>query len=509
MLKFLKDNRVEIILVLLISVFYFAIRLPNLTLQPIFADEAIYIRWAQVMKAEPTLRFLPMSDGKTPLFMWTMIPLFKIFSDPLFAGRVLSVLSGYITLLGVLFLGWRFFSKKVGIWAAFLVAVTPFMVFFDRMALVDSMLAAFSIWSLNLALFLVKYQRIDLAMVLGYILGGGFLVKPPGIFSIITIPATLLIFNWRGNKKPKRLLKLFGLWAIALFIAFVIINLLRLGPGFSGLGGRNGDYVFSPMKLLQNPLDPFLPHLKDLIDWMIKFLTIPIMLISISSIVWAFWKKHPVALAVLAWSLIPLVAEMLFLQTFTARYILFTIPPLLVLSGWFLSEIPSKLHLNGWVFPVLIIVITLPLAMNFNFKLLTDPASAPLPKNERRGYLEDWTAGYGFPEIAQYLTQEAQKGTIVVGTEGYFGTLPDGLQIYLEKYFHSSPKDKQIIVIGGKGIITDALKEASLKHPVYFVANYARVEGALSGVELIQKFPKAVSPGFTPDAIVLYRLMPQ
>ena len=70
---------------------YFALRLPNLTLQPIFADEAIYIRWAQVMRAEPTLRFLSLSDGKTPLFMWAMIPFLKVFSDPLFAGRFLSV----------------------------------------------------------------------------------------------------------------------------------------------------------------------------------------------------------------------------------------------------------------------------------------------------------------------------------------------------------------------------------------------------------------------------------
>src|SRR4051812_11296992 len=104
---FLIKHKIEILILLLISLLYFSLRLPNLTSQPIFADEAIYIRWAQVMRNEPTLRFLPLSDGKTPLYMWAMIPFFKLFSDPLFAGRFLSVLSGFITLLGGFYLGRR------------------------------------------------------------------------------------------------------------------------------------------------------------------------------------------------------------------------------------------------------------------------------------------------------------------------------------------------------------------------------------------------------------------
>ena len=45
---------------------------------PVFADESIYIRWAQIMRSEATLRFLPLSDGKQPLFMWAAIPFLKI-----------------------------------------------------------------------------------------------------------------------------------------------------------------------------------------------------------------------------------------------------------------------------------------------------------------------------------------------------------------------------------------------------------------------------------------------
>ena len=63
-----------------------ALRLWNLNSLPIFADESIYVRWAQVMRAEPSLRFLPLSAGKQPFYMWLMIPALKLFTDPLLAG---------------------------------------------------------------------------------------------------------------------------------------------------------------------------------------------------------------------------------------------------------------------------------------------------------------------------------------------------------------------------------------------------------------------------------------
>src|SRR3989344_5311268 len=98
---FLKKLKTEIVIGLGILLVAVVVRIYNLTLLPVFADEAIYVRWAQVMRAEQGLRFLPLSDGKQPLFMWVMIPFLKIFSDPLFAGRFLSLLTGLSSLAGI------------------------------------------------------------------------------------------------------------------------------------------------------------------------------------------------------------------------------------------------------------------------------------------------------------------------------------------------------------------------------------------------------------------------
>jgi predicted membrane-bound mannosyltransferase len=98
---FLKEWSKTIAILSLILTFGFVFRFISLTILPIFADEAIYVRWAQVMASEPTLRFLPLSDGKQPLYMWILMFIVKYFNDPLFIGRLISVFAGLSTTIGI------------------------------------------------------------------------------------------------------------------------------------------------------------------------------------------------------------------------------------------------------------------------------------------------------------------------------------------------------------------------------------------------------------------------
>ena len=502
-MQLIKSHFKEALLLILILLIYLLFRLPNLTYQPVFADEAIYIRWAQVMKSEPTLRFLPLSDGKTPLFMWIMMPVFKVFADPLFAGRILAVFSGLGTLVGVFLLGRIFFNRRVALLSAFLVAVTPYMVFFDRLALVDTMLAAFTVWSILISLLVVKYKRIDLAMVLGFVLGSGILTKTPGMFNLVTMPLAILTINFFAKDRLKQFLKASGLFAIAIGIGWGIYNALRLGPGFSSLSSRNSDYVRDPADLLINPLDPFIPHLRDLIEWWPLFLGFPVILAIVAGIIFAVLKKNRYLIIIFLIALGPLLVQMALLRTFTARYMLFSIPPLLVVAAFGLDNLlnlTKKYALPSLAALLLILTIW---PANFTYKLLTDIENTPLSKNERRGYLEDWTAGYGLREIAAYLEEESKKGVIIIGTEGSFGTLPDGLQIYFDK-------NRQAAFKPGSGTISAELRQEAEKLPTYFVGNEARLAEFIDRVALIKRFPKAkpLDPQYKPDAMVLYQIKP-
>lgn len=496
----LQRIRASFLILLLISALYFVVRLPNLTSQPIFADEAIYIRWAQVMRAEPTLRFVSLTDGKTPLFMWMMIPVFKVVADPLLAGRLLSVVFGYVTLLGVLAIGAKFVDKRVGLWAAFLVAVSPYMVFFDRMALVDSMLASFGVWACFFSLWLARSSRLDLAIILGFVLGGGILTKTPGYFNVMMSALALLSVRRKKVTWMKRL-KLVGLFVVVWVISMGVYNMLRLGPGFSSLASRNSDYVHPWSRLWTVAFDPFLPHLKDLGEWLPILLTWPVILLVLAGVVAMVVRRQMVALVVLLWALVPLLVELALLKTFTTRYILPSIPLLLLVGAVGAEFILGKVKFRFK--EVLLVGAVIIFAGAFLYYNLFDGSKLVLPRESKRGYFEEWTAGVGLREIAAYLDERSKHSKLVVGTQGSFGTLPDGLWIYFDK-------NPNVVIIGGKLDLYKDLPVETKDKETYFVVNSSRADIVLNdGLELVSAYPKLKGPDIPQGAMQLYRVREQ
>ena len=67
----------EIILGIIIAALYFVLRLIFLNRLPIFTDEAIYIRWAQIALQDSSWRFISLTDGKQPMFIWAAMIFLK------------------------------------------------------------------------------------------------------------------------------------------------------------------------------------------------------------------------------------------------------------------------------------------------------------------------------------------------------------------------------------------------------------------------------------------------
>ena len=58
------------------------------------------------------------------------------------------------------------------------------------------------------------------------------------------------------------------------------------------------------------------------------------------------------------------------------------------------------------------------------------PQLMPLLAADREQLVDEWSAGYGIAEAVEVIAAQAEKTAPLVLTEGYFGTLPDGLQVY-------------------------------------------------------------------------------
>src|SRR5207244_3047272 len=102
-------------LIAILTFLYFFTRLYNLTLLPIFFDEANYIFWAKQITATNAHWFLPLSAVKPIPLIWFIVTFLKIFpsADYLLAGRLPSVLLGFLTFIGTYKLANFLFGKRV------------------------------------------------------------------------------------------------------------------------------------------------------------------------------------------------------------------------------------------------------------------------------------------------------------------------------------------------------------------------------------------------------------
>jgi 4-amino-4-deoxy-L-arabinose transferase-like glycosyltransferase len=443
-------SKTDLLMGIVVVGVFLGLRLVNLTELPVFADEAIYVRWAQVMRAESTLRFLPLSDGKQPLYMWLVIPFLKVFSDPLVAGRLVSVGAGLGALVGIWLLTWRLTRSKLSAWGAgFLWAVVPYAVFFERMALVDSLLTMFFVWALLLGVLAMQLKRWDLGMLTGFALGGALLTKTPGVWLCGLLPMGVILSEKRKAKSEKlfnvgNLMVVVKGWMgrwVYLVPAYVIggglYNILRLGPEFHMLAIRNRDYVHPWGEVLAHPLNPMVSHLRDIVGYFWLMGTPGVFVLGVIGLIWVIKEKRLGILGWLGmWLVIPLVIQAGISRTMTARYLLFLLPVVVIWAGvgfdWLWRWSRERFNWGSW----------------------------------------------------------GVWGTLGLGSEGWFGTPLNGLEMYLNQV-------SGVTVIGvGYPIlnVSEKLTNATVDNEVSLVVNKSRFkidDPGSAGLELVAEYHKA------------------
>jgi 4-amino-4-deoxy-L-arabinose transferase-like glycosyltransferase len=460
--------RVFIILGVLLGI-YFLLRLFNLTLLPIFTDEAIYIRWSQIGSADANWRFISLTDGKQPLFTWIMMIFLRVIKDPLFAGRFVSVCAGAATLVGAWFLSTTLFrNTRVSLLSSLLYLITPFMLMYDRMALYDSLVATLFIWNLYLSVQLVRLLRLDIAMMLGIVLGLGMLNKSIGFLSLYLLPFTLLLFDWNKENVTKRLVRWVLLSLLAGLISQVMYAVLRLSPFYHMISLKDSVFVYPIKEWILHPLRFFEGNVQGLFDWLWHYLTLPLFLLSLAPL-FLFTKYWREKLLLYIYWLFPFVALALFGKVLYPRFILFMAVPLLLLESLTLQHLSRRLGKS--LFAIGIYVVLFLPSIYTDYFILFNPKYAPIPYSDSGQFIDDWPAGWGVEEVNAFLSDQSMKGKVTVYTEGTFGLLPYAIEIYLIT-------NPNMEIHGIWPLSPDMPKEmlASAKsHPTYFVLNQTQI----------------------------------
>lgn len=424
-----------------IVVLYLFLRLFNILSLPLFTDEAIYVRWAQIAKQDASWRFISLTDGKQPMFVWIAAAFMKFIKDPLLAGRLVSVFAGIMTAVGLFFLGNEVFREKsekifsftsrsvtIGLLSSFIYVIYPFGLVYDRMALYDSLVGTFAVWALYLLIVMVRTLRLDVALIAGIVSGGGGLTKSNDFFSVYSIPFLLLIFDRKKKMSSPRLAKFISLSLLVAVIAYAMYSMLRLSPYFHIIGDKNALFVYPIREWIEHPFTYFNNNMSALLNWLFIYFSAPGIVLVIASFV--INKKNFLEKTVLVlWFAFPFIALGLFGKLIYPRFILFMTLPLIPLVAYSIYELFVK-YKNAFV-RFTLIIFTLAFYVYADYFVLTNFALAPIPKADLGQYINGWSAGNGVKQSVVFFGEQAKSSKIYIMTEGTFGLMPFGLEIYL------------------------------------------------------------------------------
>lgn len=428
-----------------ITVLYLATHLLSLVALPVFADEAIYIRWAQLIIDEPVrYLFFPLNDGKTPLFIWLLVPFQYLFSNQLLASRVVSVLIG-LAQVGVMgYLTHLLGGRMKTVWLSMiLTTILPFWYFHHRMALMDGMLTFWLSVTLVFVIHLSTTRKDRLPILvaiagLGISFGLALLTKLP---AVLCLPAFGLFVFWPANQSLKDRFVLAVKLGVGLGIGLGIFGILKLNPAFGQLFSRGSDFLF-PWRdvLFGGAWRQTLPNLPTYFSYFAAYLTLPVLILSISGL---FIKKDRRTFHVLFWAAIAFMIPISLLGKVVYPRYLLPVSLFLTLS----SSLAVQALLDRWtkstqalMSKVAISLVFALLAANllatstlFILQSLTNVDATPFVPADQTQYLTEWSSGHGLTETVDLIKEATQQGSLAVATEGYFGTLPDGLLLYFHR----------------------------------------------------------------------------
>lgn len=436
MLSFFK-KKFNLAILLLVLTYLFTHLLGLLEL-PVFADEAIYIRWSQLIIDDwSRYFFFSMNDGKTPLFFWLLAPFQLLFSDQLYAARFVSVVIGLFQMLvtmGIVSVLTK--NKKTILLSGILIMILPFWYFHHRMALTDGLLTLMISCSM---FFLIKAfvgKKIHILLA-GVFFGLAILSKIP---AILFIPSLYLLIFLNPKISRKKLLQSAAKVTTVVCIGLLMFLSLKIVPSFPQLFGRGNDFLFPLSEVFAGRWKETILGFPVYASYFIVYMTPTLVVLMLTGL---FAKKNKALVHVFFWSgvlfVLPIgiMGKIVYARYLFPAAISFTLASVFAIEDafvWYKKLIKnSALRLVSGVILVILLANAFANSGVFMMSSMVNHAEIPFVSSDIIQYLTEWSSGHGLYETAELIKKESRDKTIAVATEGYFGSLPDGLNLYFHR----------------------------------------------------------------------------
>lgn len=415
------------------------VRLINLLGLSLYLDEGIYIFWAKLFSVDQSFAYAPLTDGKTPLFMWLVAGIYPIFHDFLYSGRFISVISGGIALLSWMIILYSEVNKKTVFWFWLLFLLVPYAFLIERMAFADSLLTAFvSLTTMCLVLSfknthsLKKWWLVAIGgFFSGVSLGLAYFTKTSARAFLVVLLIVSLIWIIKSIIQ-KKYLSAFGAFlsaGIMYLIYHELISDLRIGAqrfwGMIDIKEAELTYtlpqIFDTFFIKHNLLFIYqgsIPYLSSYFAVYLGVLILP----AIIGIIWIFKFKRNL-LWIFIYFFIATLGIFLSARMMSSRYFYPVVPSFIALAAFGAIQLWEKIKYGKFFLGIILLILFIQSSF-----FLINPLQAFYSYDDRDFFVAGYTTALGLMEIKKEL--EASSSDTVIGVSGIWG-IPEGATVVL------------------------------------------------------------------------------
>lgn len=417
-----------VIVALLLVAFF--VRAHNALAMPAFNDESLHIRRSEIVwRFDDPVSF---TAGKLLGYYWLGAFGFDRL-DALHGGRLVYALAILIGAAATYRVGRALFGHAVGVLALLLYALSPYLVFYERMILADQLAAAFGMLAVWAGIRLARRPTPRAGLLSGLFVSLAVLAKLTAAPFALASVAAIWTLGERdsapaGSGWRARLARIVAprYWpALATAYAFNLISGLPfiLFPVFRQVQQEPVLLVGTNLFVTSGFGRVLAANIPALGETLAGFHGPAAVIAALGAAAWALWRWRRPALYLAGCTLLPWSIILALSPDPSNRYWLLGIPPLLVWVAaglWGASDALARRAGDGLARAALagaIGVWSAAIALPFAWNAWNDPLALRLPEHDRWEYYTNFSAGFGWREAVeamQTLPRSSTSGRVPV-----------------------------------------------------------------------------------------------
>jgi hypothetical protein len=219
----------------------------------------------------------------------------------------------------------------------------------------------------------------------------------------------------------------------------VVFLSLKLSPSFGQLFSRGSDFLYPWQDVFFHGLwKQTIVNFPVYLSYFFSYLSWSVILLNVYGLFSPSMKKQHWLLITSAVSFalpMMILGRVVYPRYFLPVALFLTISAALAIQEIVDLYISKQKNLTKKTLSALILIslITgiISTSLSFLYPSLTKADLIPFVAADRVQYLTEWSSGHGIKQVSNSLLANAKSKKVAAATEGFFGTLPDGILLYL------------------------------------------------------------------------------